>query len=65
MRREAITQLARIRRQVERHLLELIHHHPARALVAAKLAVCELLALSHAADNGPHEQIRHIDGHGL
>ncbi len=66
MRRESVSELTGIRRQVEDNLLELIHHHPARALVAAKLStVGELLTLAHAADDGPHEQVGHIDGHRL
>lgn len=65
MRWEAVPQLTRVRRQVQRHLLQLVHHHSASSLVAAELSVRELLALSHAADNRPHQEVWHVDGHWL
>lgn len=65
VRRKPIPQLARIRSQIQRHLLQPLHHHPPRALVTAKLPHRELLALSYAADDGPQEQIRHINGYRL
>lgn len=64
-RREPVPQLARVRGQIERHLLELFDHHPPRPLVAAKLPVHELFPLPHAADNCPEQQVRHVDGDGL
>lgn len=65
MRREPIPQLTSIRRQIQRHLLQLLHHHLPRALITAKLSIGELFPLSDAADNRPHEQIGNIDRHGL
>lgn len=65
MRREPVAQLARVRRQVQRHLLQLLHHQPPRALVAAELSVQEQLPLSNAAYNGPHQQVRHVDRYRL
>lgn len=61
MRREPVPQLTRIRRQIQNHLLQLLHHHLPGALVAAKLAIDQLLSLPDAADDGPHNQIRHVD----
>lgn len=65
MRRQAIAQLARIRRQVNTHLLEFVDHLAGRRLVAAELARDEALALLGAADDRPHEQVGHVDGHRL
>lgn len=65
MRREPVPQLAGVRRQIEGHLPELINHGPPRALVPTELPVDQALALAHAGDDGPHEEVRHVDGHGL
>lgn len=65
MRREAVTQLAGVGCQIKRHLFELIHHQPACAFIAAKLAVTELPTLSHAAHDRPHQQVWYVDGDGL
>lgn len=65
VRWEPVPQLTGIRCQVERHLLQLIDHELARALVSAKGAVGELVALADAADDGPHEEVRDVDGDGL
>jgi len=65
MRRKPIPQLTRIRSQIQRHLLQLFHHHAPRAFVAAELPRGELLALPDAADDGPEEQVGHVDGDGL
>lgn len=55
MRREAVSQLARVSRQIKNHLLQLLHHHPSCALVTAKLSIDQLLSLPDAADDGPHD----------
>lgn len=55
MRREAVTQLAGVRGEVERDLLQLLDHQPSGPLVPAKLSVAQLLSLPHTADNCPHE----------
>lgn len=65
VRREAVPQLAGVRGEIKSHLLKLVDHHPARALVAAKLAIGELLPLAHAADDGPHQQVGHVNGNRL
>lgn len=61
MRREPVPQLTRVRRQIQNHLLQLLHHHLPGALVAAKLSINQLLSLPDAADDGPHNQIRHVN----
>lgn len=55
VRREAVPQLRGVRGEVERHLLHLLNHHAASALVATELAAGELVALARAADDGPHQ----------
>lgn len=66
VRREPIPQLASIRRQIQRHLPHLIHHHPPGALVSAvSLSALQLFTLTHARHNGPHEKVGNVDGHGL
>lgn len=65
MRREPVPQLARVRCQIQNHLLQLLHHHLPGALVAAELAIDQLLSLPDAADDGPHNQVRHVDGDWL
>jgi hypothetical protein len=55
MRREAVTQLAGVRGEVERDLLQLLDHQPSGPLVPAELPVAQLLPLPHTADNCPHE----------
>ena len=65
MWREPVAQLACVCRQVQRHLLQLLHHQPPGALVAAELSVQEQLPLSDAAYNGPHQQVRHVDRYRL
>lgn len=65
VRREPVAQLACVSRQIESHLLKLIDHHATSALVTTKLAIRKLLALANAADDGPHQQVRHINRYGL
>lgn len=65
MRRESVSELTGVCSQIKSHLLQLVHHHPSGSLVAAKLAVGKLLPLADAADDGPHQQIRYINRHGL
>ena len=65
MRRESVPQLTCVSCQVQRDLLQLVYHELPRALVAAELAVGQLLALSHAANDGPHQQVRNVDRHRL
>jgi hypothetical protein len=55
MRWESVSQLTGVRRQIQRHLLQLIHHQSSCAFIAAELAACELLSLANAANNGPHQ----------
>lgn len=61
MRREPVSQLAGVSRQVQRHLLQLLHHQPSCSLVAAELSTRQLLPLADAADDGPHQQVGHVD----
>lgn len=65
VRREPVSQLARVSRQVKRHLLQLLHHHLPGALIAAELPVDQLLSLPDTADDGPHDEIGHVDRHWL
>lgn len=65
MWRQPVPQLTGIRRQIDAHLLELVDHEAGGRLVAAELAPHEALALAGAADDGPQEQVRHVDGDGL
>ena len=65
VRRESVPQLARVRRQVDADLLELVGEHARRALVAGELATHQPLPLLLAADDGPHEQVGHVDSHRL
>ena len=65
MRRETVPQLRGIRRQIQRHLSELIDHGPPRPLVPAELSVHQVLALAHAGHDCPHQQVGNVDGDGL
>jgi hypothetical protein len=65
MRGESVSQLTGIRRQVHADLLEAVAHHPLRTFVAAELPTHEPFALSNATGDGPHQQVWHIDSHGL
>jgi hypothetical protein len=65
MRREAVAQLARVRGQIDAHLLELSGKHTGRGLVAAELPAYETVALARAAHDGPQQQVGHVDGNGL
>lgn len=61
MRREPVPQLTRVRRQIQNHLLQLLHHHLPGALVATELAIDQLLSLPDAADDCPHNQVGHVN----
>lgn len=63
MRGQAIPQLARVRRQVQHDLAHVVDHLATRALVAGELARREALALPHAAQDRPQQQVRHVNGH--
>ncbi len=65
VRRESVSQLTCVRRQVHAYLLELHRQHARRRLVAAELAVQEPLPLLRAAYDGPHQKVRHVNGHRL
>lgn len=64
-RREPVPQLRSVRGEVEDHLLELLDDEAAGALVAGKGAGGQLLALARAGDDGPEEQVGHVDGDGV
>jgi hypothetical protein len=63
--REAVLELARVRRQIQTDLLEIVTHHPPRALVSTELATHEAVSLPDTACDSPHEQIWHIDSDRL
>lgn len=65
VRREPVSQLARVSRQVDVHLLQLVRQHAGGRLVAAELAAHEPLPLLGAAYDRPHQEVRHVDGHRL
>ena len=67
MWREPVPQLTRIRRQIQRHLPHLIHHHPPRTLISAESMPCalQLLTLANACHDGPHEEVGDVDGYWL
>ena len=65
MGRESVPQLTSIRSQIYADLLEIVAHCPARPFVAAELRAHQPLSLSHAACDGPHQQVRDVDGHRL
>jgi len=54
MWRETVLELAGVRRQVYAHLLEIVHDHFGRRLVATELLRHQPLTLLGAADNRPH-----------
>lgn len=55
MWRESVAQLARVRREIERHLAELVDEHLARGLVSGEVAGEELVALADTGVDGPKE----------
>lgn len=66
MWREPIPQLTSIRGQIQRNLSHLIHHHPPRTLVpTVALSALQLLTLAYTRDDGPHDEVRDVDGDGL
>lgn len=65
MRRQPVPQLAGIRRQVHRDLLQSCKHLARRAGVADELAGKQPLTLPRAADDCPQEQVGHVDGYRL
>jgi len=65
MRREAVAQLARVCGQIDCDLLQLGRKLLRRRLVGKELAGQEALALPGAADDGPHEQVGHVDSYRL
>jgi hypothetical protein len=65
MRRESISHLTGIRRQIHINLRHLRTHHLSRALIATELVAAESGALSIAACNGPEDEVRNIECYGL
>lgn len=65
VRREAVPQLAGVGGQVDGDLLQLVGQHARRRLVARELPVHQALPLLLAADDSPHQQVRHVDGDRL
>lgn len=65
MWRESVSQLTCVRGQVNAHLLETFNQHASRRLVTTELTMRQPLPLLGAADNGPHQQVGHVDGHRL
>lgn len=65
VRRQAVAQLAGVGSEVDADLLELVDHLAGCRLVAAELARLKPFPLLAAADDGPHEQVGHVDGHRL
>ena len=65
MRRQPVPQLTRISSQINSDLLQPRQHLARGTGIADELAGKQPLALPRAADDGPHDEVGHVDGHGL
>ncbi len=65
VRREPISQLTRISRQIHIALLQRQDHLLLRALITAILAICQRRSLVIAAPHRPHQQVGDIARNGL